>query len=149
MSAALGATALPAQVIRPSQPAEVMQWVGATRINIAYHRPVARGRVLFGKLVPFDSVWSPSADTAATFTTSTRITVNGAPLAAGTYSIFAIPGQSDWTVYRGTVERTREWFDGGNRLGGRDPLQKLFSSRGYFGEECCLLRRARGRGLTT
>ena len=58
-------------------------------------------------------------------------------------------GQSDWTVYRGTVERTREWFDGGNRLGGRDPLQKLFSSRGYFGEECCFLRRARGRGLTT
>lgn len=87
-----------AQVIRPSQPAEVMQWVGATKINIAYHRPVARGRTLFGKLVPFDSIWSPSADTAAMFTTSTRITVNGEPLAAGTYSIFTIPGRTDWTV---------------------------------------------------
>ena len=87
-----------AQVIRPSQPAGVMQWVGATKIDITYHRPVARGRTLFGKLVPFDSIWSPSADTAAMFTTSTRITVNGEALPAGTYSIFTIPGRTDWTV---------------------------------------------------
>lgn len=95
---AFAAQGAAAQVIRPSQPAGVMQWVGATKIDITYHRPVARGRTLFGKLVPFDSIWSPSADTAAMFTTSTRITVNGEPLAAGTYSIFTIPGRTDWTV---------------------------------------------------
>src|ERR1035438_2296430 len=59
------ATLVSAQVIRPSQTASVMQWVGTARIDIAYHRPVARGRELFGKLVPFGKVWSPSADTAA------------------------------------------------------------------------------------
>jgi ABC-type transport system involved in cytochrome c biogenesis permease subunit len=87
-----------AQVIRPSQAGGVMQWVGATKIDITYHRPVARGRELFGKLVPFDKVWSPSADSAAVFTISTPITVNGSALATGTYTLWAIPGQSEWTL---------------------------------------------------
>ena len=45
----LGAPGLSGQVIRPSQTAEVMQWVGAAKIDVAYHRPVARGRELFGE----------------------------------------------------------------------------------------------------
>jgi hypothetical protein len=87
-----------AQVIRPSQAAEVMQWVAAAHIDITYHRPVARGRELFGHLVPFGKVWSPSADTAAVFTITAPVTVDGSRLGAGAYSIFAIPGPSEWTV---------------------------------------------------
>ena len=94
----LGASALSGQVIRPSQAAEVMQWVGGAKIDVTYHRPVARGRVLFGKLVPFGRVWSPSADSAALFTTSKPLTVNGAALPAGSYTIWTIPGESEWTV---------------------------------------------------
>ncbi len=94
--------ALPAtastQVIRPSQAGSVMQWVGATKIEVSYHRPVARGRELFGKLVPFGKVWSPSADSAAVFTISTPVTVNGSALPAGSYSIWTIPGEKEWTV---------------------------------------------------
>ena len=71
----LFATTASAQVIRPSQAGAVMQWVANTKIEISYHRPVARGRELFGKLVPFDKVWSPSADSAAVVTISTPITV--------------------------------------------------------------------------
>ncbi len=92
---ALSASGASAQVIRPSQAGEVMQWVGASKIDITYHRPVARGRELFGKLVPFDKVWSPSADSAAVFTISNAITVNGAGLPAGAYTIWAIPGESE------------------------------------------------------
>ncbi len=87
-----------------------MQWVGATRIDITYHRPVARGRELFGKLVPFDKVWSPSADSAAVFTISTPITVNGSKLPAGGYSIWAIPGQAEWTVIFSTVHPVHHMF---------------------------------------
>jgi hypothetical protein len=94
----LGAPALAAQVIRPSQTAQVMQWVGPAKIDITYHRPVARGRELFGKLVPFGKVWSPSADSAAVFTTSKPLTVNGVALAAGSYTIWTIPGEKEWTV---------------------------------------------------
>jgi hypothetical protein len=108
--ATLFATAASAQVIRPSQAAAVMQWVANTKIEISYHRPVARGRELFGKLVPFDKVWSPSADSAAVFTTSTPITVNGSALAAGTYTIWTIPSASEWTVMFSSVHPVHHMF---------------------------------------
>jgi hypothetical protein len=104
------ATAASAQVIRPSQAAAVMQWVANTKIDISYHRPVARGRELFGKLVPFDKVWSPSADSAAVFTISTPITVNGSALAAGTYTIWTIPGATEWTVMFSSVHPVHHMF---------------------------------------
>jgi hypothetical protein len=72
--------------------------LGATRIEVVYRRPVARGRTLFGSLVPWGRVWSPSADTAALFTTSTPIRINGDALGAGTYSLFAIPDEHAWTI---------------------------------------------------
>jgi hypothetical protein len=99
-----------AQVIRPSQAAELMQWVGASKIQIAYHRPVARGRELFGVLVPYGKVWSPSADTAAIFTISKPVTVNGSALAAGTYSMWAIPGEREWTVIFSSVGVVHHMF---------------------------------------
>lgn len=107
---AVCAPIISAQVILPSQAGAVMQWVGATKIDITYHRPVARGRELFGALVPFGKVWSPSADSAAVFTISTPITVDGAPLPAGGYSIWAIPGQSEWTLIFSTVHPVHHMF---------------------------------------
>lgn len=106
----LSAPALSAQVIRPSQTAEVMQWVGAAKIDVTYHRPVARGRELFGKLVPFGKVWSPSADSAAVFTISAPVSVNGSPLPAGAYTIWTIPGESEWTVIFSTVHPVHHMF---------------------------------------
>lgn len=110
--AVIAVFALPAaaQVIRPSQPGAVMQWVANTKIEISYHRPVARGRDLFGKLVPFGKVWSPSADTAATFTISTPITINGSPLAKGSYSMWAIPGAAEWTLIFSSVPVVHHMF---------------------------------------
>jgi hypothetical protein len=87
-----------AQGIPKSQRATVSQMVGPTRIEIIYHRPVARGRELFGALVQYDRVWSPSADTAAIFTTTTALDVQGSRLPAGRYSVWAIPGRDMWTV---------------------------------------------------
>jgi hypothetical protein len=84
--------------IPKSQLGSIMQSVGETRVDITYRRPVARGRVLFGALVPWGRVWSPSSDTAARFSISTPIEINGAKLAAGTYSIWAIPDSTSWTV---------------------------------------------------
>jgi hypothetical protein len=81
-----------------SQLGEVSQSVAGTRIDITYRRPVARGRVLFGALVPWGRVWSPSSDTAARFMISEPIEINGSKLAAGTYSVWAIPDSTQWTV---------------------------------------------------
>ncbi|HEU4632004.1 MAG TPA: DUF2911 domain-containing protein [Gemmatimonadaceae bacterium] len=87
-----------AQAPRRSQRAAVMQMVGATRIEIAYSRPVARGRELFGALVPWGRPWNPGADTATTIALSAPVRVNGAALPAGTYSLWAIPGEREWTL---------------------------------------------------
>ena len=92
------ASCLEAQSGRRSQLATVSQNVGDTRIEIRYRRPVARGRELFGSLVPWGKVWTPSADSAAWFSTSTDIDVNGSRLKAGKYAIWMIPDRESWTV---------------------------------------------------
>jgi hypothetical protein len=94
----------PAQTIAKSQLGIVTQQVAGARIEILYRRPVARGRVLFGALVPWGRIWSPSSDSAARMTISAPVTVNGAALPAGSYGIWAIPDSTSWTViFSGTA----------------------------------------------
>ena len=83
---------------RRSQRQEIVQMVGATRIDAMYVRPVARGRDLFGALVPYGRIWTPSADTAMRLTFSTDVTVDGQPLPAGSYSVWVIPDTARWSV---------------------------------------------------
>ncbi len=87
-----------AQAARPSQLATVSQVIANAQIDIRYRRPVAKGRELFGVLVPWGAVWSPSSDTAAVFTTTAALRINGEPLAAGTYSLWTIPEREQWTI---------------------------------------------------
>ncbi|HVE35157.1 MAG TPA: DUF2911 domain-containing protein, partial [Gemmatimonadaceae bacterium] len=63
----LGACVGQAQNTR-SQLGVVSQTIAGTRVEIMYRRPVARGRDLFGSLVAWGRVWTPSADTAARLT---------------------------------------------------------------------------------
>jgi hypothetical protein len=81
-----------------SQYGSVTQRLGDVQISLRYWRPVARGRELFGALVPWGEVWTPSADSAATITFSDPVTVGGHALDAGTYSIWMIPRPDEWTV---------------------------------------------------
>jgi hypothetical protein len=89
-----------AQVAR-SQHGSVSQQIASTRVTIEYDRPVARGRELFGALVPWGRVWSPSANTAAITTFSTDVRINDQPLPAGTYSLWAEPNPDRWTIIFG------------------------------------------------
>jgi DUF2911 family protein len=83
---------------RRSQLATVTQLVGPARIELRYRRPVARGRELFGGIVRWDREWSPSADTAAVFTTNRALDIAGSTLPAGRYSLWMIPNATTWTV---------------------------------------------------
>ena len=87
-----------AQAPRPSQHGSVSQTVASTAITIEYNRPVARGRTLFGALVPYGRVWCPGADNCTTIQFSTDVKIDGRPLAAGTYSLWAEPQQDKWTM---------------------------------------------------
>jgi hypothetical protein len=82
-----------------SQRGSVTQNVAYTNIAIAYGRPVAHGRALFGALVPWDSVWHPGADSATRIRFSHDVLVEGKPLRAGEYSLWLIPRKdAAWTV---------------------------------------------------
>ncbi len=72
--------------------------IGVTQITIEYGRPSVNGRAIWGQLVPYDQIWRAGANENTVFTTSTDITVNGKPLAAGTYGLHMIPGQTSWTL---------------------------------------------------
>jgi hypothetical protein len=87
-----------ASTIKPSQHGTVSQQVAATTISIEYDRPVARGRELFGALVPYDRVWCPGANECTTITFSTDVKLNDNAVAAGTYTLWAKPGEKTWTM---------------------------------------------------
>src|SRR4029077_20712557 len=81
-----------------SQHGSVSQVMGFDTISIIYNRPVARGRTLFGKLVPWGKVWHPGADSATTITFSKDVLIQGKKLAAGSYTLWTIPDTTTWTV---------------------------------------------------
>ena len=87
-----------AQAPRPSQHGSVTQQIANTTITVEYNRPVARGRTLFGSLVPYGRVWCPGADSCTTFKASTDVKINGQRLASGTYSVWAEPQPERWTL---------------------------------------------------
>ncbi len=84
--------------IKPSQHGTVSQQIAGTVITLEYNRPVARGRELFGKLVPYGRIWCPGADDATTVEVSTAVTIEGKALPAGKYSLWTEPDAERWTV---------------------------------------------------
>jgi hypothetical protein len=98
LTAAAPAAPASAQRIPMSQHGTVSQRVGFTDITITYNRPVARGRTLFGELVPWGRVWHPGADSATTIVFSRDVLVEGQNLAAGRYGVWTIPQPDRWTI---------------------------------------------------
>jgi hypothetical protein len=96
MSANTQETAQPK--VKPSQRGTVSQRVADTTITIDYSRPVARGRELFGALVPWGRVWCPGADDATTIEVTTGVTFGGKELPAGKYSVWTEPGPEKWVM---------------------------------------------------
>lgn len=77
---------------------EFKQQVGFTEVQVKYSRPSARGRAIFGELVPFDEIWRTGAHDATTVWFSDSIKVNGVNVPSDTFSLFSIPGKNDWTI---------------------------------------------------
>ncbi len=83
---------------RQSQHAQISQRIGITDITINYHRPLAIGRQIWGKVVPYDQVWRAGANENTTITFTDPVTIEGKPLQKGTYGLHMIPGKDGWTV---------------------------------------------------
>ena len=83
---------------RASQHALVSQRIGITDITINYHRPLANGRQIWGKVVPYGQVWRAGANENTTITFTDPVTIEGQALDKGTYGLHMIPGENEWTV---------------------------------------------------
>ena len=83
---------------RQSQHAVITQRLGITDITINYHRPLVNKREIWGKLVPYGEVWRAGANENTTIKFADNVTINGKPLAKGTYGLHMIPGENEWTV---------------------------------------------------
>ncbi len=84
---------------KPASPsATVAGKIGAANVKIVYCQPSAKGRKVMGELVPFGEVWRTGANEATTIEFDKPVKIEGKDLAAGKYSLFTVPGQSEWTL---------------------------------------------------
>ena len=91
---------------RPSPMGMARITLGDAYLRVVYSRPYERDReVIFGTeeagaLVPYGQVWRTGANEATEITVTEDVLVGTEkkPLAAGTYSLFTIPGAESWQV---------------------------------------------------
>lgn len=76
----------------------IRQKIGLTTISIQYERPAARGRIIFGELVPYGKLWRTGAGACTKIKIDADVLVENMLLRAGTYSLFAIPDPQAWTI---------------------------------------------------
>jgi len=91
---------LEAQVKTPqaSPLAKIDQVVGLTNIQIEYSRPSAKGRTVYGDLVPFGKNWRTGANANTTISFSEDVTIAGKILKKGKYALFSTPKADSWDI---------------------------------------------------
>jgi len=93
---------------RPSPPAKAeCKLQGGKAITIDYSSPRAKGRKIFGALVPYGQVWRAGANEATAFVVGSDVTVGGKAVPAGSYTLFTIPAEDKWTLV--ISKKTGEW----------------------------------------
>lgn len=97
----------PVELPAASPKAKVYQQIGVTDMSIVYHRPLAKGREIFGKLIPFGKMWRAGADENTVIKFSTDVTIDGKMIKAGAYGLHAIPNKDSWTIILNT--ETKAW----------------------------------------
>jgi hypothetical protein len=81
-----------------SPPASAAVKVAGKQIGVEYYAPSMHGRKIMGELVPFGKVWCPGANVATGLTTEADLQIGSLKLPKGTWSIWAIPGEKEWTL---------------------------------------------------
>ncbi|WP_235295844.1 DUF2911 domain-containing protein [Portibacter marinus] len=88
---------------RASPPMKEEAKIGDANVIVAYSAPSAKGRAIWGQLVPYGKIWRAGANEATTFESDKELTVQGEALKAGKYSIFLVPAENEWTYVFNSV----------------------------------------------
>jgi hypothetical protein len=103
-----GAKPGPDKSKRPSPAAHAeFQFSDGKTVIVDYSSPRAKGRKIFGGIVPYGQVWRAGANEATTFVLNTDLVVGGKMVPAGSYTIFALPDADKWTLI--INKKTGEW----------------------------------------
>jgi Protein of unknown function (DUF2911) len=98
-------TAVHAQRASPHETATAT--IDGATITVEYGRPYVKGRKIMGGLVPYGKVWRTGADEATTLTTGKAIQIAGAAVPAGKYTLYTLPGESEWQLI--INKQTGQW----------------------------------------
>src|SRR5687767_6831637 len=102
----LSAPAYPQE--KPLSPKETVSGdINGVKTEIVYCRPSARGRKMVGGKDPYGQVWRTGANAATTISFSKDVLIEGKYLPKGKYSLFTIPGETDWVIIFNNV--TEQW----------------------------------------
>lgn len=83
---------------RPSPYDSISFRVGGREGKLCYNRPSARGRKVFGELVPWDRLWRTGANEPTTLHLPFAAEVAGVRPAPGKYSLYTVPSTREWVV---------------------------------------------------
>jgi hypothetical protein len=107
---------------RPSPPASAQcKFSDGKTVKVDYSSPRAKGRKVFGGLVPYGEVWRTGANEATTFVTDANVNVGGTAVPAGSYTIFTVPKADAWTLV--ISKKTGEW--GTDYAGEKEDLARV------------------------
>lgn len=93
---------------RPSPPATAsLDLGGGKSVTVDYSSPRLKGRTVGQEVAPYGQVWRTGANEATTFVTTADITVGGAAVPAGNYTLFTLPNKDKWVLI--ISKKTGEW----------------------------------------
>mgnify|MGYP000430454426 CR=1 FL=1 len=102
-----------AQITKPSLSPKIIpqQQVGLANFTVEYGQPNTQGRVIFGGLIPYNKLWRTGANASTKITIDTDVTFAGTPIPAGTYGLYSIPTEKEWTII--LSKNSKRWGAGG------------------------------------
>jgi len=93
------------RVLSPPMSASVT--IGGKKLQVDYGAPSMRGRKVMGGLVPYGVVWCAGANDATTLMTEADLDIAGLKVPKGSYSLWTVPGKTDWTLI--INKQTGQW----------------------------------------
>ncbi len=80
----------------PSSTQTIKQDFGLGSITLTYSRPNAKGRKIFGDLVPYAKIWRTGANAATRLVFTDPVEIGGKRIDTGTYVLYSMPGLDSW-----------------------------------------------------
>ena len=93
------------RVLSPPMSASVT--IAGKKLRVDYGAPSMRGRKIMGYLVPYGEVWCAGANDATTLTTDADLEIAGLKVPKGSYTLWAVPGKTEWTLI--VNRQTGQW----------------------------------------